>query len=223
MRNWGIAITGFYALVVVVFLFPAGLLLLGESWSSLSNLGGMYTSLATWVLIAILVGGQALLLFLSVDASHRRLRPRQHVLVSITLAAFFIAILTFAALSSVTAAAFTEGKYPALVKSIHRDSLVWWMALWLFWAGFFYLFLRDSSRLVTRLATWMLRGSVLELLIVIPCHLIVRQRDECTSPMVTSFGVVTGVAVMLLSFGPGVLLLYKKRLDQYQKQSLHSP
>ncbi len=88
--------------------------------------------------------------------------------------------------------------------------------LWLFWTGFFYLYLRDSSQLVNRITTCLLRGSVLELLIAIPCHLIVRQRDECTSPLVTSFGVVTGIAIMLLSFGPSVLLLYKKRLEQHR-------
>jgi hypothetical protein len=55
-----------------------------------------------------------------------------------------------------------------------------------------------------------------QLLIVVPCHIIVRRQD-CCAPMVTSFGIATGIAVMLLSFGPSALLLYKKRLEEYRK------
>jgi hypothetical protein len=86
----------------------------------------------------------------------------------------------------------------------------------------FYLYLRGSSQPVNRALTWLLRGSVLELLIAVPSHVIVRRRDECCAPILTSFGIVTGIAVMLLTFGPGILLLYKKRIESYRNRESFS-
>jgi hypothetical protein len=62
-------------------------------------------------------------------------------------------------------------------------------------------------------------GSVLGLLIAVPSHVVARQRGDSSAPMVTSFGIATGIAIMLLSFGPGVLLLYKKRLNDYANRT----
>jgi EamA domain-containing membrane protein RarD len=90
--------------------------------------------------------------------------------------------------------------------------------LWLLWGGIFYLYTRNTPVPTTRILSWLLTGSVLELLIVVPCHVIVRRRHDCSAPAATSFGIATGVAVMLLCFGPSVLLLYKKRLDSYAKR-----
>ena len=48
---------------------------------------------------------------------------------------------------------------------------------------------------------------------------LVRRRHDCSAPAVTSFGIVTGVAIMLISFGPSVLFLYQRRLDTHATRS----
>ncbi len=90
-----------------------------------------------------------------------------------------------------------------------------WAGLWLVWGIVFYRYTRGSPDAVTRAVSWLLKGSVLDLLVAAPRHIMLRHRDECSAPAVTSFGITTGIAVTLLSFGPSVLLLYKKRLDAH--------
>lgn len=91
--------------------------------------------------------------------------------------------------------------------------------LWLTWGILFYLYFRDSSAVLTKIISWLLKGGILELLVAVPCHVIVRRRHDCSAPAATSFGIASGIAIMLLSFGPSVLFLYKKRLDSYASRS----
>jgi hypothetical protein len=83
----------------------------------------------------------------------------------------------------------------------------------------FYLYFRNSSEIINHTVSRLLKGSILEMLIAIPCHVIVRRRHDCSAPAVTSFGIVSGIAIMLISFGPSVLFLYKKRLETYAPRS----
>jgi hypothetical protein len=218
MRKWGIIITLFYALIVLGLLLPVYLFLGTDgkvfSQNFYNNVINSYEYYGVWLFFTVVLSGQAILLFLSVDTSFKHRKPRAHVAISYIAASMLFALLTFAAILSIGIAA-----YGGSFGGKHADStpqvLGFCAFLWLLWGILFYLYFRNSSDATTRLVSWLLKGSVLELLIAIPSHVIVRRRDECTAPIVTSFGIVTGIAVMLLCFGPSVLLLYKKRMDAY--------
>ena len=216
MRKWGIVISVFYAVIVVGLLAPAGLRLAmaGSDAPFFKTLGEMYTEWLVWAAIFALIGGQAILLFLSVDTSQKRLKPRTHLAVSVVAGSMLFALLAFAA-TSAGGAAVAGDKFIDWFWDTEMEVVWVFLAFWLVWGVLFYLYFRNSAAVTTRIVSWLLKGSVLELLIAVPCHVWVRRRGDCSAPMATSFGIVTGIAVMLLAFGPSVLLLYKKRLDAY--------
>jgi hypothetical protein len=220
MRKWGIVISVFYAVIVLGILFPLvyGPLAAG-GWpfagGFLKGLVGFYEEDSiVWIPIAIVLSGQALLLFLSVDTSFKKLKPRAHVAVTSVIASMLFALLAFLAICSIDGAVRGD-KFGNGYLDTGWEFLGFCAGLWVLWGVVFYLYVRNSAQVVTRAVSWLLTGSVLELLIAVPCHVIVRRRGDCSAPVATSFGIVTGIAVMLLSFGPSVLLLYKKRLDGY--------
>lgn len=218
MRKWGIVISVFYALILLGLIVPAVVFFSGvkfEGWSDyLSDVLETCSTWLFWILAVAILGSQALLLFLSVDTSQKRLKPRSHVLVSVTVGALLTALLSSAVIWSLGFAIRGDNFWDKFFDKQY-NLLLFWAALWLLWGILFFLYLRNSSAVVTRLISWLLKGSVLELLIVVPCHIIVRRRHDCSAPIATSFGIATGIAIMLLSFGPSVLFLYKKRLDSY--------
>jgi hypothetical protein len=224
MRRSGVLISVFYALIVVCVLVPVGVLLAGTDLQDLPKLPQalleVYKAWTTWIPVGAVLSGQVLLLFLSVDTSWRRLKPRRHIIVSCAVAGTLVAVLTIALVFCLKAG-IQGDKFDQIGERTITGAQVLGFAgfLWLCWGFVFFVYLRNSSEVVTRIVSWLLRGSVLELLVAVPCHVIVRRRDDCSAPMVTSFGIVTGIAVMLLSFGPSVLLLYKKRLEAYEKRA----
>jgi len=221
MKRWGVIITIFY-LAVTVLLFAPGFIALVSKWHSVGHVLRealqAYQEWLVWLWVGIFVGGQALLLFLSVDTSWRHAKPRQHVAVTAFLASVFAAILMGSALFALEVSVYGDHAPP-----LWKDKEGWfvvmmvaiWIGAWIGWGTLFYKYYRDSSDAVSAAVSWLLKGSVLELLIAVPTHVIVRQRGDCSAPAVTGFGIVTGIAIMLLCFGPGVLALYKKKLDAH--------
>ena len=55
------------------------------------------------------------------------------------------------------------------------------VVFWSIWAVIFHRFAKtdEPDALLKRATRWLLRGSILELLIAVPSHVIVRRRDNC--------------------------------------------
>jgi hypothetical protein len=223
MRKWGILVSTFYVLIVLVLIVPAAVFLIGDNPTLPRVIGALREASGEWLLwlpVLAVLSGQALLLFLSVDTSQKRLKPRAHILVSCAVTGVLLALLVTAAVLSV-GSAISSNKFMDKYFETAAQVLGFWLIVWLLWGVIFYWYARNSAEIVTRAVSWLLKGSVLELLIAVPCHVIVRRRHECSAPIITSFGIGTGIAIMLLSFGPSVLFLIKRRLDSNRPR--HSP
>ena len=222
MRRWGLVISLFYAASVLGILVPVAVFLSGASdqtgWNGLVNqVQGVFATGIIWILIVIILGSQILLLFLSVDTSFKKLKPRMHIWVSCAVVGALTALMMFGILLSLGVGIEGEKFVNRLDSPAVTGTVVWLVCggSWLVWGIAFYVYLRNKSEVVNRIVSWLLKGSVLELLIAVPSHVIVRRREHCCAPVLTSFGITTGIAIMLLSFGPSVLFLYKKRMDAY--------
>lgn len=226
MRRWGLLVSAVYLLLLYLLFLPLWSFL-GENsviwivrfedidwdWGSLDSL--LVIGLFILPIMGLLLS-QAVL-FLSVDRSFRRPIPRSSLQRIVWTTAFATALLTTGALISVAFAIDTAWK-SVLVDSEFGVALLLfsWIPAWIAWGLAFNRYVKDEESLVHKMVSRLLAGSVLELLVAVPCHVYIRYKEECSAPIFSSWGIVTGIAVMLLALGPGVLLLYRKRLEQYK-------
>ncbi len=103
-------------------------------------------------------------------------------------------------------------------------ALAYLLILWIAWGLVFLHYARsDQPDDLTRRATrWLLRGSILDLLVAIPSHIIIRHRNDCCAPATSFWGIVTGISVMLMAFGPGVFFLFVRRA-RHARPNAHRP
>jgi len=88
--------------------------------------------------------------------------------------------------------------------------------VWVAWS--IILWMMCGTREPGAIAKWLHRtlfaGSVAELLVAVPCHIIVRRRGECCGGILTGTGICIGCIVMVLSMGPSVAFLYYRRWEK---------
>ena len=215
MRNWGTVVTGFY-MVIIAALSPAvGFIVLGDAHPTFDA-----TRTADWIGVAIwggwtllLAGGPLVLLLVGVDASRIKLRPRRHILMSAVAVGLALSLLIFLAVAS--AVATIVGDEPSAL--VFWGVVALWPASWLIWTLVLWPMGERLLDPATRVHRWLVKGSVLELLVVVPSHVIVRARHDCCAPGITGMGIATGLAILLMSLGPGVLFLYRARMRRLDR------
>src|SRR4051812_32961299 len=201
---WVHAVVGLYALVVVgIALLPFVIPLIDRD--------STYPPSAA--IGTLLVLCEMALLFVPVRVASRRPVTRRSLWLPLLGSGCLAALLGFGA--SVALA-----EYAKLDKSVPWVIVGTAGAVWLAWTLVFWMMAHRTSpdAVATKLHRWLLAGSVLELLVAVPTHLVVRRRTECCAGLGTAIGIGAGILVMLLAFGPSVGFLYYRRWKQIRSR-----
>jgi hypothetical protein len=189
VKKWGLVVTLFYGVVVLAFLVPGYMLIAASSTPSAADIKGVYAEALPWICAGVVMLGAILLLWLSADTTSRRLKPRTHILISALTTGLFLAILTIAITLAICLGVWGEGLFNFLPDSHQLAVIVGaFVVPWLVWGILFYRLCRKATDPMTRALAWMFRGSVLELLIAVPAHVIMRRRHDCSAPVVVALG-----------------------------------
>ncbi len=222
MKHWWIPVTLLYVLALAFLVFPLlpvlmeglegvqetgldlALLLQSDLWSN-----EMWLVTGGWLLFLTIAA--ALLIFGHVETGFRRPKAQRPVRTTLAGIALAVAMLAMFAIWSVLVAIWGDDAlgYGGDRWFVH----IFWACVLVLWSGWYVVLRRfNEDRLRVLLA-----GSILELLIVLPCHIIVRDRQDCCAPTLTALGLGTGIAVMLMAFGPAILMLYRRRMEKYKR------
>ena len=213
MKKWSLIVAGLYGLALLLMYIPLGLLAfipdsLGFKVSDVKE--SMRSDWEGWVfvlaLVALLSLAQFSLLRIPVRVATRRPLTRRSLWATIMAAAFMMGLLVCGAAACIDEFVKGDVDDPSI-------SLLLGAASWALWAIYFYRTTRSSSpdQVVGHVRRFLWSGSILELLIAIPTHIIARHRGYCCAGTMTFFGLTCGLSVMVFAFGPAVYFLFAQR------------
>ncbi|MGA2498896.1 MAG: hypothetical protein ABSH20_14230 [Tepidisphaeraceae bacterium] len=193
-----------------------GLILLGLA--SLPVLQSALSGDSVWLPLVVagtvFVAAELGLLLTPIRVGQRRPISRRSLLIPILATSALLAILGLAA-------------GMAIHEWVKMPDFPLWLTasmvliLWGTWTFVFWILSgrREPASFGGRLHRWIYAGSVLELLIAVPAHVVCRRRSECCAGIESGIGLCLGVAVMLVAFGPSIVFLYYRRWRQIAPRS----
>jgi hypothetical protein len=214
MKRWALLVAALYLVVLLVLTAPVLMLAFPPKDVNLQEvyLHGLY-----WLWLAVMVVSQFALLVVPVRVASRR---------PVTRGALWPTVLA----GGLMAGALMLGAGFSILELLFRgdapDGLSGWaipgiaVLVWAIWSVVFYNVGRnaDPADVVSRQCRLLLKGSILELLIAVPTHIVARYRDYCCAGVMTFIGITMGIGVMLFSFGPAVFFLYANRWKRLHPQ-----
>jgi len=216
MKRWALVVVLLYGLALVALTLPV-LMAAFAPELDLSVMAGVFGQWEYWVWLGVMLLCQAGLLLVPVGVASGRPVSRRSLLAPVCVTGLLIGALVTGAVLAVFETVLNwntprggsvEGEIYHLVIATAIG-----IAIWVFWTIAFYRLSRDKepAGVVTRMCRYLLGGSILELLVAVPTHIIARCRNYCCAGFMTFLGIVFGISVMLFSFGPGVFYLYVGR------------
>jgi len=202
MKRWALLTVLLYAVCVTGLTSPLFLLF---------SKGDVLAFFLVWF-VPILVLIQAVLLLVPVGVAQERPVKRRSIVVSAVLGAIPMAVMAGCFFLSVFLMVW--GEKSENTPQHYLNPIVVIPIFWLAWGIIFYRSFSSGNprSFVSILNGWLLRGSILELLVAIPSHIISRHRHECCAPPITLIAIATGLSIALMSFGPAVFFLFAKRI-----------
>ena len=213
MKRWALLVAALYLLILVALTVPVLLLAFGSGGASPIDPDQAVSALAEpgyWIWVIVMVACQLALLAVPVRVASRRPLTRGALWPTVLVAGLMMGVLVTAAFF-----AFDEFIYRG---NVGDEWLAWTglgagAATWVIWA---FVFGRAAKSvpprdLVTRQCRLLYQGSILELMIAVPTHIVARYRDYCCAGVMTFIGLTMGLSVMLFAFGPALYFLFAER------------
>ncbi len=207
--HWGIVVALLYVAIFAVLTLPVLMACFPTDFTKhgIKEFFELYAECWYWIPVGIVALSQFLFLRVPVRLTVGRPVSRASIWLPVIVSGFWFGCLTLGGVVAVIEfLKYQHSDWPLLATSIAVIS-------WIVWAIVFFRISRakDPKDIITQQSRWLLRGSILELLIAVPSHIVARGRADCCAGILTFFGITMGLSVMLLSFGPAVFLLYYAR------------
>jgi len=208
MKRWALIVAALYAALLLVMTVPAIWLAFAPKLR-LGETVNAFVWWPYWLWLAIMFTSQVALLSVPVRVASLRPVPRGPIWRTILAGGLMAGGLAGGAFLSI---------YEFLVRGYLSNKFLWTaiglaILTWGIWALVFFRMSRgmEPGDIVSRQCRYLIRGSILELLIAVPTHIVARYRDYCCAGFMTFIGLTMGVSVMLFAYGPAVFFLFAER------------